>query len=139
MTKVDFYVLDSQDPDQRKRFACRLADKVFKQGHRIYIHTDDETSAREMDELLWSFQPQSFLPHSLLGGEDDEKVAIGWQADPAHHNDVMINLGLSVPEFVGRFNRVTEVVITLPEIRDPLRASYKYYQDRGYPLDKHDL
>ncbi len=86
-----------------------------------------------------SFRPQSFLPHSLLGGEHDERVAIGWQADPAHHNDVMINLGLSVPEFVGRFKRVTEVVVSTPEIRDPLRISYRYYKERGYPLSKHQL
>ncbi|MCZ6829401.1 MAG: DNA polymerase III subunit chi [Gammaproteobacteria bacterium] len=139
MTEVDFYILDAEAPAERKHFACRLADKAFQQGHNVYIHTGDEASAREMDELLWSFRPQSFLPHSVLGGEHDEHVAIGWQMDPAHHNDVMINLSLSVPEFVGRFRRVTEVVVTTPDIRDPLRKSWKYYQDRGYPLNKHDI
>jgi DNA polymerase-3 subunit chi len=139
VTEVDFYVIDAPDPGRRKHFACRLANKAFSQGHQVYIHTENEASAREMDELLWSFQPQSFLPHSLLGGEHDERIAIGWQADPAHHNDVLINLGLSVPDFVGRFKRVTEVVVSEPSIRDPLRHSYRYYQERGYPLKKHDV
>ena len=139
MTEVDFYILDEESPAQRKHFACRLAAQVFRQGHQVYIHTDDETAAREMDELLWNFQPESFLPHSLLGGEHAERVAIGWQTDPSPHNDVMINLSLSVPSFVGRFKRVTEVVVTQPDIRDPLRKSYKYYKDRGYPLKQRKL
>jgi DNA polymerase-3 subunit chi len=139
MTEVDFYILDAESPDQRKDFACRLAAQVFRQGHQVYIHTDDEPAAREMDDLLWSFRPDSFLPHSLLGGEHADRVAIGWQADPSPHSDVMINLGLSVPEFVGRFRRVTEVVVTQAAIRDPLRKSYKYYKDRGYPLKERRL
>ena len=139
MTEVDFYILSSDEPQARQHFACRLADKAFRQGLRVYIHTEGEAAAREMDELLWSFRPQSFLPHSLLGGEDDSRIGVGWQQDPAHHNEVMINLGLSVPEFVGRFARVTEVVVTLPEVSAPLRESYKYYRDRGYPINNHKM
>ncbi len=139
MTEVDFYVLSQPDPGLRKQFACRLAEKIFRLGRRIYIHAADEASAREMDALLWSFQPQSFLPHALLGEDNDERIAIGWQSDPAHHNDVLINLDLSVPEFVGRFERVTEVVVPVPEIREPLLVSYQYYKDRGYPLRKNEV
>ncbi len=140
MTEVDFYVLQGEeDREQRKLFACKLANKIFRQGHQIYLHTTDEASAREMDTLLWNFRPESFLPHSLLGGEHDERIAIGWQADPAHHNDVMINLDLSVPDFVGRFKRVTEVVVGVPDIREPLLKSWSYYEERGYPLKKHKI
>jgi DNA polymerase-3 subunit chi len=51
----------------------------------------------------------------------------------------MINLNLTVPDFVGRFSRVMEVVVQAPAVRDPLRASYKFYQDRGYPLNNNRM
>lgn len=139
MTRVDFYVLPEEDPGQRDLFACRLAEKVFREGHNVYLHTADEAAARNLDELLWEFKPQSFLPHGLLGSDSAERVGIGWGSDPGEHHSVMINLDLDVPEFVGRFERVLEIVVQHPRIRDPLRESWKRYKHYGYPLEKHDL
>lgn len=92
-----------------------------------------------MSELLWSFRASSFVPHGLLGSSEAERVAIGWGGDPGEHHDVMINLDLSVPDFVGRFERVAEIVVQDPAIRDPLRDSWKRYKHYGYPITKRDL
>lgn len=139
MTRVDFYVLPDEDPGQRELFACRLAEKAFREGHAVYLHTADEGAATKLDQLLWSFRPQSFVPHGVLGTDDAAAVGIGWGADPGEHHSVMINLGLSVPDFVGRFERVLEIVVQHPGIREPLRDSWKRYKHFGYPLEKHDL
>lgn len=138
MTEVDFYILPHTEPEQRDLFACRLAEKAFRQGHRVYLHTADAESATQLDELLWNFRPQSFLPHALLDDSSD-RVVIGWHDHPGDHSDVMINLALSVPAFIGRFARVAEVVVQSPHVRDPLRKSYAFYKDRGYPLRNNRL
>ena len=139
MTEVDFYVLDDEQAQARNQFACRLTDKVFRRGHQVYLHTADEAAAQALDELLWSFRPQSFLPHGLVGGELAERIAIGWGEDPGEHHDVMINLALSVPGFVGRFQRVAEIVVQHPSIRDSLRESWKHYKHYGYPVKRNNL
>ena len=138
MTEVDFYILRETEPRERPRFACRLAERAFREGHRIYIHVTNEAGARELDELLWSYKPQSFLPHGVLGGEP-APIGIGWGDDPADHQDVMINLDLAVPDFVGRFQRVLEIVVQDPSVRDPLRASWQHYKHYGYPIKSNDL
>ena len=139
MTEVDFYILQSAQPNDRAVFACRLADKAFRRGHGVYINTCDETSAGEINELLWSFRQQSFTPHGILGQDHSDRIAIGWGDDPGEHHDFMINLDLSVPAFVGRFEHVAEVVVQDPGIRDPLRHSWKYFKDRGYPIKNNNL
>jgi DNA polymerase-3 subunit chi len=139
VTEVDFYVLPSEQPGERSVFACRLTEKAFRLGRQVYIHTPDQSSAEAMSELLWSFRPQSFIPHGLIASEESERVAIGWGEDPGDHCDVMINLGLAVPTFVGRFERVAEIVVQDPSIRDPLRDSWKRYKHFGYPITKRDL
>jgi len=139
MTEVDFYILSESAAEQRTRFACRLADKAFRKGHDVHLHVDDEDRAAQLDELLWSFRPDSFLPHGPPGGPDGERVTIGWGGDPGERKDVMINLALAVPDFVGRFERVAEVVVQDAEIRDSLRRSYKFYRDRGYPVRNNKL
>ncbi|RLA49475.1 MAG: DNA polymerase III subunit chi [Gammaproteobacteria bacterium] len=139
MTRVGFYVVQATDQDQRLQVAVRLTDKAFQQGHRIFINAVDEAQARTLDELLWSYRPASFLPHGLHGQEHSDTIAIGWGQDPDQHNDLLINLQLDIPLFFSRFARVAEVVTQDPASLQALRESWKFYKERGYQLEKHDL
>lgn len=139
MTLVGFYVVQTSDPGQRLRVAARLADKAFQRGHRIFINATDEAQATELNKLLWSFRPTSFLPHGLHGQEHSETIAIGWGQEPNNHNDLLINLQLEIPSFFSRFARVAEVVTQEPDSLAALRKSWTFYKERGYQLEKHDL
>ena len=139
MTLVGFYVVQTSDSGQRLRVAARLADKAFQRGHRIFIHATDEAQASELNELLWSFRPASFLPHGLHGQKHSETIAIGWGQEPNNHNDLLINLQLEIPSFFSRFARVAEVVTQEPDSLAALRKSWTFYKERGYQLEKYDL
>lgn len=132
-------MVQTSDQEQRLHVAARLADKAFQAGHKIFINAPDETQARELDQLLWSFRPSSFLPHGLDGEEHSENIAIGWGKEPKAHNDLLINLQLNIPSFFSRFNRVAEVVTQDPASLTALRKSWSFYKERGYQLEKHDL
>lgn len=131
--------MQASEPEQRLAVAVRLTDKAFQQGHRIFINAADENQARTLDELLWSFRPSSFLPHGLHGQENSDSVAIGWGQEPLNHSDLLINLHLDIPAFFSRFQRVAEVVTQDPASLEALRASWTFYKERGYELEKHDL
>lgn len=139
MTLIGFYVVQSAAPGQRLQVAARLVDKAFQRGHRIFINANDQAQASELDELLWSFRPASFLPHGLYGLEHSDTIGIGWGQEPEHHNDLLINLQLAIPPFFSRFQRVAEVVTQEPASLAALRSSWKFYKERGYQLEKHDL
>ena len=100
MTRVGFYVVQSDAPGARLSVAVRLAEKAFQQGHRIFINAVDESQARQLDEMLWSHKPASFLPHALHGKEHSETIAIGWGQEPGAHNDLLFNLQLETPPFL---------------------------------------
>lgn len=139
MTLVGFYVVQAAGEEQRLQVAARLTDKAFGRGHRVFINAANENQARQLDALLWSFRPASFLPHALQGEEHAEQIAIGWGQDPGDHNDLLINLQLDIPAFFSRFQRVAEVVTQDDDSITALRKSWKFYKDRGYELEKHDL
>tara|TARA_R110002110_G_scaffold77390_1_gene203452 strand:+ start:13835 stop:14263 length:429 start_codon:yes stop_codon:yes gene_type:complete len=139
MTRVGFYVVQAADQTRRLHVAARLADKAFQRGHRIFINADDEDQARALDTLLWEFRPGSFLPHGLPGEPGSELIAIGWGEEPGGHDDLLINLQRVIPSFFSRFHRVAEVVTQDPESLAASRASWRFYQSRGYELEKHDL
>ena len=54
MTQVDFYLPGPAARDNRFGLACRLADKAYRQGHRVYLHAASAEQARHLDRLLWT-------------------------------------------------------------------------------------
>lgn len=141
MTKINFYILPQDDEESRLIFTCRLIEKIFNMGHKIYCHTHDEASATQIDELLWKFRPESFLPHALINNpqEQSSPIHIGWHNDPKNHHEILINLSTQIPDFFSRFDKVTEIVCQRPEQLESSRNNWKFYQDRGYPLQLHKI
>lgn len=141
MTHIDFYLSGKQTQDDNNRIACRLADKAFRLGHRIYIYTGDGDTTRHLDQLLWTFSAGSFLPHTLTldSGNNDTPVYIGHEQPPSGFEDVLISLAPEVPTFFSRFERVADVVGTSSNEKQLARERYRYYRDRGYELETHDL
>jgi DNA polymerase-3 subunit chi len=139
LTRVDLYVLASAPPLGRERVACRLADKAFQHGQKLYIHAESDAQARALDELLWTFRQQSFIPHGRAGG-DDAPVLIGCGDDqPPSDWPLLINLNAEAPAFFSRFERLMEIVDGDEERRVQGRTRFRFYQDRGYPLQTHKL
>ncbi len=141
MTRVDFYILKKDDQAARALFACRLTEKAYRQGHRIYINTESDTQLRQLDDMLWVFRDGSFLPHAIFDGSIDtpEKILLGHGAEPQDCSDVLVNLSSGVPAWFGRFDRVAELVDGNEGQRAAARERYQFYRDRGYTLNTHDI
>ncbi len=152
MTQVDFYILATQSDDSWLRLACRITEKARQQKLKVYLHSENAADAARLDGLLWTFSQGSFIPHRLVGsGSDDpveESVLIGRNdlaaetpADtPVTQSwDLMINLTTQVPGFFSRYDRVAEVIDANPVRRENGRERFRFYRDRGYELNTHNL
>ena len=141
MTQVDFYILSDQAPGNRHALACRLANKAWREGHRVYLHTNSAEESQHLDKLLWTLHEDSFLPHGLLDSSDPRlnPVLIGNGENTGEEHDVLVNLATQVPTFFSRFQRVAEIIDHDPEIRNAGRERFRFYRDRGYPLNTHDI
>ena len=135
MTKIDFY----QICDEEISFTCRLIDQVYRRGHLIYVHTIDLVKARALDDHLWVFREDSFIPHALQDTGIEAPIKIGCGHEPLDHQDVLINLSGVVPHFFSRFDRVAEVVPVEENKRQAARDNYSFYQQRGYALNYHQM
>lgn len=139
MTQVDFYILPSADPAARLDFACKLTDKAWRLGHRVYLHCTDAQQREELDVRLWRFKGETFVPHGPVEDDSDAPVALGIGTDPGTHQDLLVNLDLRIPEFFKRFARIAEIVVEDPAIRLAARESFRFYREQGYPLQDHRL
>ena len=141
MTRIDFYSLQQDSNGDRFLLTCRLLETIHKRGLRVYIHTPDPVQAQHLDRLLWTYDQGSFLPHGLVGRTDRTltPILIGHDEGPSEEDQVLINLGLEVPTFLERFERLCEPVDNDPAVRSAARRRFRYYRDRGYALHHNDI
>ncbi len=141
MTKVDFYLLGNGG-DSRELFACRLTEKAWRLGHRVYLFTPDPPAALELDNLLWTFSQGSFVPHTVYKNAADAEanpVLIGHDEPPADIHDVLVSLAPDVPPWFSRFARVAELVGADESEKARARERFRFYRERGYALETHNL
>ena len=139
MTNIDFYILSATDRQARLNFACRLIEKTYRLGNRIFVACNDETEMTELDSLLWSFNPESFIPHTLLNSNQNESVEIGSTHDCGDHHQLLINLSNQIPAYFSRFERMCEIVIQDEAILKRTRKNWAFFKQRGYPVASHKL
>jgi len=142
VTKIDFYVLPCESTDTRVSLVCKLAEKAVRAKQPVFIHSDDSQLLEQLDHALWAFRAESFVAHTVVTDIDT-----GDQGDPVHlsaglpasDRRVLINLAPQVPAFFSRFERTLEVVNQDPDVRDTGRDRYRFYKQRGYPLQHHKM
>ncbi len=168
MTRIDFYSLVSGSRHDIVATTCLLIEKACSRGQRVHTHTDDPALAKSIDQHLWNFRADSFIPHIVLEQVGEQavqqdvmhatpthdlaltpsslnllppnmQVTIGTDVTPQACDGVLINLAQTVPTFFSRFKRTLEIVDDSDTARAQSRDRYRFYQKRGYPLQHHTL
>jgi DNA polymerase-3 subunit chi len=130
MTEVAFHF---NAPD-KLAYACRLLRKASGAGAG---GGDGEPELlRSLDTALWTFSPLDFVAHC------DKRVPPCWKPRPwcwpapaldAPHQQVLVNLGETVPEGFERFERLIEVVSLDEADRLRARDRWKHYAAAATP------
>jgi DNA polymerase-3 subunit chi len=135
VTKVTFYKLASNAPSLK--FVCQLIKKACATQQQVFCLVDNEQTAEQLDQLLWEFEAEAFIPHAI--GQDKNPVAISSTAEPGEHHQILINLQGQIPTWFSRFERVIELVQSKSKHEQVKRENFRFYKERGYALDFHDM
>lgn len=139
--RADFYLI------AKPRFleaplllVCELAKRAYEAQKPTVILARSAEQAEELDDLLWSFEPDAYVPHQIAGADQDEDLAPVLIVPPeldAPHWPMVINLRAAAWD--GACERVLEVVPADPDAREPQRERWRQYKARGFALHKHDM
>jgi DNA polymerase-3 subunit chi len=83
LVQVDFYHLTATPVE---RALPQIAERVVGSGQRLLIVLGDDDGRAALDRLLWSYTPDSFLPHAQAGSADDaaQPVLIAGAVEPSN-------------------------------------------------------
>ena len=141
MPRADFYLIDKDRfRAQPLLLVCELARKAYAASQPLLVLARDSAQAEALDDLLWSFDPDAYVPHQIAGAdadEDEAAVLIALPDTDAPLRPLLINLRDAAPQ--GVFQRVLEVVPADASARGPLRERWKYYQSLGFDVKHHDM
>jgi DNA polymerase-3 subunit chi len=139
--RVDFYLLSEVESSALWLLACRLIEKAYQRGHRVFVLCETEQDAEHLDELLWTYKDDSFVPHNLQGEgpEPPPPVQIGFGQEPRGFNDILINMVDPIPSYFMKFKRVIEIVAANEEAKIISRNHYRDYRNQGCQLHTHNL
>ena len=137
--EVDFYLLGEASKGA-DRVVCQLTLMAWERNQKIFIISPTESSAKQLDELMWQYPEGRFLPHTMTGlvqtdlpkGADAGKAPINiGTLSSLNPTDVVINLCPEAVPQPQRFSRVLEIVPFATDEREASRVKYKSYRNLG--------
>jgi len=131
-TQVDFYILADNSTEQADHFACRLAEKAYRQGGHLLILTNNAEQTKALDELLWTFRADSFVPHGC--NNDKMPVTINHTQSVAT-SKLLLNLSGNIPGNAQQYERILELVNGTEQQRANARVRYRNYQKLDFTLN----
>ena len=142
-TQVMFYLLKDDGTDETEKesrsaiyHACLQASHFYRQNQRVYIYAQNQQHAEQIDEMLWAFDSDSFVPHNLVGEgpKQGAMVEIGYQA-PQGRRSVLINLNSDVPNFANQFQFIVDFVPSDETLKQQARERFKTCRQWGFQVD----
>jgi len=140
--RVDFYLLTTTQPQSEQLVACRLLEKAYLRGHQVFVQCEHRDNALSLDNLLWTFKEDSFIPHSMQEEQLDSTptIQIGCRTEtPPNSKDILFNMAASIPPYFLQFQRIIEIVSANDEAKQISRRHYREYKNNHCEIHTHSI
>lgn len=134
MTEIRFYHLQNQSEGQVLPSLLSIA---YERGHRIVVKCKDEQTVNALNDHLWTFRPDSFLPHGAKknGRAAQQPIWITAEDENPNEADVLILCDGVTSEAQGEYTLCCEMLDGHNEASvTAARTRWKSYKDKGYDV-----
>jgi DNA polymerase-3 subunit chi len=149
MPEASFYILSSRSLQERFLFACKLIEKAYRSGQFCYVYTDTLQQCQQLDDQLWTFRKNSFIPHQIYHGADngtdnkipdyEQTVLIGTHTAPERWQKLIFNLSSRYPDNLTKTERILEILDENEELKQAGRQRFRQYNKDGFNTTTHNM
>ncbi len=134
MTEISFYHLTRQPLNKA---LPRLLEKVLAAGHRAVVLAGSDERVEDLDAALWTYDPDSFLPHGtrILGHAERQPIYLTTEEENPNDATVLVLVDGAEPSFIGSFTRCLDMFDGNSEVAvAAARERWKRRKAEGFEL-----
>lgn len=139
MARIEFHILSTSGDDAKLRHTCQVVEQLYQQQKPVFVYVESDATAQKLDEVLWSFRDQAFIPHEVCTTQSPThsriSVLIGTGNAPTAYKAILINLTDTAPPQPENTAQIIEIVDASPTHKQLARERYKQYRDQGHQLE----
>ncbi len=134
MTEIRFYHLTTKTLDQA---LPEILTKALSGGRRAVVKAADERQVEALNDHLWAWRPDSFLPHGSAkdGFAEDQPIWLTAADENPNGADILILTGGAESAGLKDFDLCCEMLDGHDDAAvKAARARWKIYKDEGFDL-----
>ena len=134
MTEIRFYHMERSNLEQT---LPALVNKALQNGHKIIIKASNENDLEKLNEHLWTYNPNSFLPHGSAkdGHNAAQPVYLTIKDENPNEADVLILTQGAQSESLKDYKLVCEMLDGHNgEQIASARTRWKSYKEDGFEI-----
>lgn len=136
MTEISFYQVMDETPASVDLAVALLVEKILQTGHHALIRATNEDRLERLNNNLWSFKPESFIPHGSEkdGFSEKQPVYLSTGDENPNESDILLNIAGAEAKDFSTFSRVLDVFDASEKSITEARSRWKDYKSKGYPM-----
>ncbi len=142
MPEASFYILPTDTLSERYLFACKLIEKAYRSGQFCYVYTDSYQQSQQLDDQLWTFRENSFIPHQIYEEnipKYERTILVGTKEAPKQWQKLIFNLSSKYPDNLDQAERVLEILDNNEELKQSGRLRFRQYTQEGFKMTTHNM
>lgn len=133
MTTIEFIKL--KKPEKAKHF-CQLATEFLATGQRVLIRVQDDNQAVTLDQFMWTWKKNAFIPHAYDNGAveciDEAAVIVCAERNPNGARVLVTGVPCS-DAFLRQFHTVIDFAELYDDaLADAARQRFAHYREVGF-------
>lgn len=131
MTVVQFYHLTSTPLE---RALPKLLEKAYGSGLRALVVAESNERIAQLNQLLWTYNPDSFLPHGSDhdGHAEEQPIYLSTQQDAPNGAQMMVIINAATAQQPERFERIADMFDGSDAAAlEAARRRWKHYREAG--------
>ena len=134
MTAIQFYHLTTSPME---RALPKLLEKIVSGGHRVALVAESDARVEQLNQLLWTYDPASFLAHGSAedGNAEAQPIYLSTAVDTPNRANILLLTNGAPVENAETFERVLDMFDgNNPEATAAARARWSAYKNAGHAL-----
>jgi len=119
--------------ENKLKYVCDITEKLYNSGRQIQIYTERPADAKRIDDFLWTWKQDTFIPHTLYSSPAETKfdpVKITTSEDLPAQADVLIEFDPLKAETFAEYKLIVDFAeIYNPQKLQDSRNRYKTARD----------